>query len=166
LIVSAVGHLLQIPDELIVKVIQEPIVVAGRFQSFPCKFSGATLIDDCYNASPESVKAALLALQQIESTKQKIAVLGDMLGLGANSPFWHRQIGRFLRKVPSVRKVILVGKLVEWTQKTAPFGYNVVVVSDWQSAVDVLKEDMKMEPVILVKGSHAVGLSNLVMQFI
>ncbi|RTL07063.1 UDP-N-acetylmuramoyl-tripeptide--D-alanyl-D-alanine ligase [Candidatus Dependentiae bacterium] len=165
LAVSAVGYLLQIPDEVMVKAIQEPMVVAGRFQPFSCKFNGATLIDDCYNANPESVKAALLALQQMESTQQKIVVLGDMLGLGINSPFWHRQIGRFLRKVPSVKKVILVGKLVEWVQKTAPFGCEVVVVADWQSAVAVLEQDIKNKPVILVKGSRAIGLDNLVKQF-
>lgn len=165
LAVAAVSHLLQIPDELIVRVIQEPVLVASRFQPFSCKFSGATLIDDCYNANPESVKAALLALQQIESTQQKIAVLGDMLGLGVNSPFWHRQIGRFLRKVPSVKKVILVGKLVEWVQKTAPFGCEIIMVPDWQSAATILEQDIKNKPVVLVKGSRAIGLDNLVKQF-
>ena len=64
----------------------------------------------------------MLAFEKLESKGQKIAVLGDMLELGVNSPFWHRQLGRFLRKVPSLNHVVLVGELVKWTKGTVPVG--------------------------------------------
>jgi len=85
-------------DDVIITAIQKPCVVEGRFEERLVNDGRGTLINDCYNANPESMKAALLAFQQIETKSPKIAILGDMLGLGVNSPFWHRQVGRFLRK--------------------------------------------------------------------
>lgn len=84
----AVAYLLNVPVKTIVEGIQMPLVVAGRFESKKIKGSmGGTIIDDCYNANPESMKAALLAFQKIDAKAEKIAVLGDMLELGVNSPF-------------------------------------------------------------------------------
>jgi UDP-N-acetylmuramoyl-tripeptide--D-alanyl-D-alanine ligase len=108
------------------------------------------------------MKAALLAFQQIETKSPKIAILGDMLGLGMNSPFWHRQVGRFLRKVPSLNKVILVGNLVAWVKKTAPVGLRVEIVETWQEAAQKIEAELVAKPTILVKGSRAIGLDNLV----
>lgn len=159
---AAAAHWLGVTDEVIVQAIQQPCVVEGRFQE--CQVTGGRglLINDCYNANPESMKAALLAFQQIETKSPKIAILGDMLGLGVNSPFWHRQVGRFLRKVPSLNKVILVGDLVSWVKKTAPVGLKVEIVSSWQEAAEKVSADLDEKPSILVKGSRAVGLNNLV----
>jgi len=159
---TAVAHLVGISDEIIVKAIQEPCVVQGRFEERMVNDGKGMLINDCYNANPESMKAALLAFQQIETKSPKIAILGDMLGLGVNSPFWHRQVGRFLRKVPSLNKVILVGNLVSWVKKTAPVGLPVEMVGSWQEAVQKIEGDLDTKPAILVKGSLAIGLGNLV----
>jgi UDP-N-acetylmuramoyl-tripeptide--D-alanyl-D-alanine ligase len=159
---TAVAHWLGISDEVIVAAIQKPFVVSGRFEERKISGDGGILINDCYNANPESMKAALLAFQQIETQSPKIAILGDMLGLGVNSPFWHRQVGRFLRKVPSLNKVVLVGDLVSWVKKTAPVGLRVEVVSSWQQAAEKLVNEFDQKPVILVKGSRSIGLDNLV----
>ena len=159
---TAVAHLLGISDEVIITAIQKPCIVAGRFEERLVNGNRGTLINDCYNANPESTKAALLAFQQIETKSPKIAILGDMLGLGVNSPFWHRQVGRFLRKVPSLNKVILVGSLVAWVKKTAPVGLRVELVGTWQEAVQKIEGELDAKPAILVKGSRAIGLENLV----
>src|SRR5207244_9400761 len=98
-------------------------------------------INDCYNDKSESTKSALLSFQQIDTKSTKIAILGDMLGLGVNSPFWHRQVGRFLRKVPSLNKVILVGNLVTWVKKTAPVGLKIELVGTWQEAVQKIESE-------------------------
>lgn len=164
---TAAAHLLQVPASTIVSVIQSLVPVSGRFEQCTLrKGKGGIVISDCYNANPESMKAALLALQQIETNAQKIAVLGDMLELGVNSPFWHRQLGRFLRKVPSLKHVILVGSLVHWTKRTAPVGIKIELVPTWQDAVSKLEEKLHQESVVLVKGSGAMGLRNLVNLFI
>lgn len=159
---TAAAHWLGISDEVIVKAIQKRCVVAGRFEERMVNDNRGMLINDCYNANPESMKAALLAFQQIETKSPKIAILGDMLGLGVNSPFWHRQVGRFLRKVPSLNKVILVGNLVAWIKKTAPVSLRVEVVASWQEAMNKIEGELDSKPTILVKGSRALGLDNLV----
>lgn len=164
---AAVAYLLKIPSATIVQGIQQPLVVSGRYESRSLKKYKGILINDCYNANPESMKAALLAFQKIDTKAQKIAVLGDMLELGVGSPFWHRQLGRFLSKVPSLTQVILVGEQVQWThtellKRTIPIGSRTQVVPTWKDAVEKLKDQLCDETVVLVKGSHALGLENLV----
>ncbi|HEV2601928.1 MAG TPA: UDP-N-acetylmuramoyl-tripeptide--D-alanyl-D-alanine ligase [Candidatus Babeliales bacterium] len=163
LAVASVAHLLGVPAEGIVAAINAPPVISGRFETraFKDKSKGA-LIDDCYSANPESMKAALLAFQKIDTRAKKVVVLGDMLELGMNSPFWHRQLGRFLRKVPSLKHAIFVGDLVKWTSKTVPVGLAITCVSDWKEAITQLNEILDEESLVLVKGSNGMGLTNLV----
>lgn len=164
---ASAAHLFNIPIDVIVKGIQEPLVVERRFEQCALADNKGILIDDCYNANPESMKAALLAFQELKTKAPKVAILGDMLELGVDSPFWHRQLGRFLRKIPSLDKLILVGDLVKWTKKTAPVGLSVDLVGSWQQAVEFLEKSIeRQEIVILVKGSNAVGLTNLVEKFV
>lgn len=158
----AVAHHLGVPNEAIVEAIQKPVVVPGRFEKRQFKSFPGLLINDCYNASPESMKAALVAFQKLETKAQKIAVLGDMLELGPDSAFWHRQLGRFLRKVPTVNKIILVGSMVKWTHKTIPAGIEVELVAAWEDALALIKKSLAQESIVLVKGSNGVGLYNLV----
>lgn len=160
----SVAHYLNISHDIIIKGIQSPCIVKGRFQSLDLKASKGIIINDCYNASPESMKAALLAFEKIESKGPKIAVLGDMLELGVNSPFWHRQLGRLLRKVPSLKHVVLVGEHVKWTLKTIPVGMTVEMVPTWREAIKSLELKLDRESVVLVKGSRGVGLDNLITQ--
>lgn len=159
---SAVAHLLAIPSAVIIAGIQAPVAISGRFEQAALKADKGIIINDCYNANPESMKAALLAFEKVESKGQKIAVLGDMLELGVNSPFWHRQLGRFLRKVPSLSHVVLVGDYVKWTKATIPVGLTCEHVPNWEAATDSLKKRLDREAVILVKGSRGMALSNLV----
>jgi len=158
----AAAHLLQVPHDIILQGIKNFKVVPDRFEPKALKYGKGIVINDCYNANPESMKAALLAFQRIETPAKKIAVLGDMLELGLTSPFWHRQLGRFLRKAPSLRHVILVGEMVEWTRKMIPVGVSVVCVATWQDAVENLNKHLDENSLVLVKGSHGVGLRNLV----
>jgi len=161
----AMTHYLGVDNAVIVKAIQEPLVVASRFERCELKNKKGVLINDCYNANPESMKAALLALEKMESEAQKIAVLGDMLELGVNSPFWHRQLGRFLRKVPSLRDVILVGNHVEWTKKTVPLGVKAEHVQTWEDAVTLLESKLGDDNIVLIKGSNGMKLKGLVEHF-
>lgn len=162
----AMANHIGIDVKSIIKSVQSIVLPARRYQSCPLKseYKGI-MIDDAYNASPESVKAALLALQSLKTQSKKIVVLGDMLELGQNSPFWHRQIGRFLRKISSLEQLILVGKEVEWTHKTAPVGIEITRVASWEDASLVLKGALKDESVVLVKGSLGMHLSKLVKEF-
>lgn len=162
---AAAAQLLKVPSAVIAQGIALPVEIPGRFEHRVLKAIPGQLINDCYNANPESMKASLLAFGTIETKYQKIAVLGDMLELGVNSPFWHRQLGRFLRKVPSVKHVILVGNMVKWTKKTLPVGVTAELVPDWKEAEKRLKQRISTDPsLVLVKGSHGMKLSKLVDQ--
>ena len=110
----AMANLLGVSHGHIIAAIQDPVSVPGRFESKILKNGLGLLIHDCYNASPESMKPALLAFEKMEARGPKIAVLGDMLELGVGSPFWHGQLGRLLRKVPSLQHVVLVGNFVRY----------------------------------------------------
>lgn len=162
---AGAAHLLGVPNAIIIKAIQLPLQVPGRFEQRDLTSYKGVMINDCYNANPESMKAALLAFENIETKAQKIAILGDMLELGVNSPFWHRQLGRFLRKVSSLNTVILVGDMIKWTKKTAPVGLAVEIVPTWSAAIEKLQTKLNDESVVLVKGSRGMGLSNLVDAF-
>lgn len=161
---TAVAYVLNIREEIIVQALQNPPSVKSRFEHKALKNKKGLLIDDCYNASPESMKAALLAFERIDANGKKIAVIGDMLELGVNAPFWHRQVGRFLRKVPSINHVIFVGENVKWSQKTVPVYVSSEIVPDWQAALTVLNLQLKEQAVVLVKGSNGIGLKNLVQE--
>ncbi len=158
----ACAYMLGIPTPLIIKGIQKPLQISGRFK--PCTMPGnkGMMIDDSYNASPESMKAALVAFERFESQGTKVAVLGDMAELGSNSPFWHRQLGRFLRKVPSLRHIVLVGSQVVWTKKTIPVGVTAYHVATWQEAKELLDTMLSKDSLVLVKGSRSIGLDQLV----
>lgn len=163
----AVGYLLQIPNEILIAGIEMPVLVEGRFEVMTHS-SGSIMINDAYNANPESMKAALTGFDQYTTTKNKIAILGDMLELGPDSAFWHRQIGRFLRKVNGLGLVVLVGKEVEWTKKTIPYGVKCLhfptideafdtvhgLVSDSNNAI-LFKSSRSMKFIELIKKLQA-----------
>jgi UDP-N-acetylmuramoyl-tripeptide--D-alanyl-D-alanine ligase len=163
---TAVAHILSVPDEVIVEAIQKPLAVPGRFEYCAIKGNRGILINDTYNANPESVKSALATFQNIETSAKKIIVLGDMKGLGRNAPFWHRQIGRFLRKVKSLKALILVGDDVQWTKKTAPVHVPLTMVTSWQGAVEALHNQLDKDSLVLVKGSRSLELERVAHEFV
>lgn len=168
LVAAGIAHLLHIDDATIVRAVQQPLQVPGRFERCVMQQGNGTIINDTYNANPESVKAALLAFEKIkvDSNTSKIAVLGDMRGLGQNAPFWHRQIGRFLRKAPSLSRLILVGTEVAWVKKTAPHQLHIDMVATWQEAVELLRPLTLDRTLILVKGSRTLHLEHVVNSFV
>jgi UDP-N-acetylmuramoyl-tripeptide--D-alanyl-D-alanine ligase len=163
---ATLAHRLGVSDEVIVEGIRTLPACAQRYERCRLKDFKGILIDDCYNASPESMKAALLAFESEKGTGKKIAVLGDMLELGQNSSFWHRQIGRFLRRVTTLQHLILVGDQVKWIEKTAPQGITIEKVASWQDAVSKLSATLEDHAVVLVKGSRGIQLQNVVAKFV
>ncbi len=165
----AVGCLLQIAPDVIVRGIQRPVNLPGRFQFNEINIGkGGVLIDDCYNASPESVKVALLGFESMSGDYRKLLILGDMRELGVDASFWHRQIGRLIRKVTSLGYLILVGEQVKEVQRVLSVNYPVTLVADWSAALKLLESYLKEQRLlVLVKGStlgHTEGLSELVRQ--
>ena len=163
---SAAACVLGIPEEKIIEGISKPLKIVGRFEKKELASGQGFLIDDCYNANPESVKEALLAFERIQTDYEKVVVLSDMNELGVDSAFWHRQIGRFLRKINSLHKVILVGNKIKWVKKTLPPGVKALCYNHWEEAKNDIDQLMNTQKLcILVKGStfgYTSGLSDLV----
>ena len=162
---SSLAHFLDIPFRDIVAGLERFKSFEGRFESILLPKAGGTMINDCYNAAPESMKAAILAFQKIVASGSKIAVLGDMLELGDKEEYWHRQIGRVLCKSLSVTHLILVGKRASLIAQTAPLTMKITCVDTWQDATKKLAPLLQDEALVLVKGSLGVGLGNLVRHF-
>lgn len=156
------AHFLDIDHAIIMKTLQQPIIVAGRYELRKMRDNKGVIIHDAYNASPETMKAALLAFEKMESKGPKFAVLGDMLELGVNWSRWHQQLGRFLSKVPSLQHVILVGEHVQLTKKAIQSNVSVDIVPTWQEAIEKLHRCLEQNSIVLVKGSRGIGLNNLV----
>ena len=123
--------------------------------------SGALILDDTYNATPESTIAALDLLDELKG--QKIAVLGDMLELGQYEQIGHEQVGK--RAAQVVQHLIAVGALGRTIADTAKQGglppTAVTWVEDALQAADVLKYNLKEGDVVLIKGSHGLRMDRI-----
>lgn len=118
------------------------------------------ILDDTYNASPESVIAALNLLNDLPG--RKIAVLGDMLELGSAEEVAHQLVGR--RAVGVAQWLITVGprgRIIGETAKQAGLE-QVIILAEAQQAIPILEEMVTAGDVILVKGSRGVALDRIV----
>jgi len=125
--------------------------------------SGARLYDDAYNANPSSMRAALETLGA-QDAKRRIAVLGDMLQLGADEAEWHRDVGRL---VPGrADRLICVGERARWIGEGAvEAGLAPAFVEragDAVEAAELLAGSLEAGDVVLFKASRGVGLERAV----
>ncbi len=162
----AISHHLGLPIEQVLAGISAYQPVHQRFKSCQLKDYKGVVIDDSYNASPESVKAALLAFDSLPHKGKKVAVLGDMLELGPTSGFWHRQLGRFLKKTPTVTHVVFVGKETEASLKLVPAHVTVTHVKEWSDAIPAVRATLEDDTAVLVKGSRGIQLSKVVKELV
>jgi UDP-N-acetylmuramoyl-tripeptide--D-alanyl-D-alanine ligase len=116
---------------------------------------GATIINDCYNASPLSMRAALEDLAAHEPAERRIAVLGDMLELGAAETELHREIGA-AAAAAGVDVLVTVGRRA--AAMLDAFDGESYAVADAGEAAALAGELIAAGDVALVKGSRGVGL--------
>ncbi len=120
--------------------------------------SGVTLIDDCYNANPMSMRAAiddLIETARRADGSRTVAVLGDMLELGPAERDFHREIGDHA-DAAGVDVLVTVGPLA--AAITERFGGEVYAVADAGEAAALVGELLEPQDVVLVKASRGVGL--------
>jgi UDP-N-acetylmuramoyl-tripeptide--D-alanyl-D-alanine ligase len=160
---STVAYFLKIPLSAIVQGLENYRSFDSRFQLQKLKDNKGLLLNDCYNANPTSMRAALLAFSQLTAKGPKIAVLGDMRELGDKQAYWHRQVGRIVGKVEDLAALVLVGNLAKEIARTLPRDIDVSFAADWQEAVGKLRAHLTTENMlVLVKASNGVNLENLV----
>lgn len=160
---STIAYFLKVPLKNIIDGIQEYQGFERRFETKNIRGGRGIIVSDCYNANPESMKAAIEAFNHMPSQGKKFMVLGDMLELGEKESFWHRQIGRFLSKVDTVEKVILVGQKSRCIAQTAPRSLPIEFAEDWQAAKVKLEHLLpEKNALILVKASKDIALYKMV----
>jgi UDP-N-acetylmuramoyl-tripeptide--D-alanyl-D-alanine ligase len=124
--------------------------------------AGALLLDDSYNASPESTLAALNLLEELEG--RKVAVLGDMLELGIYEIEGHEMVGARAAQVADL--LIAVGeraKIIASAALQAGFpSQALLILADVPQVIDYLKENLEKGDVVLVKGSHGMHMERIV----
>ena len=132
-------------------------------------FDGMTLIEDCYNAAPESMRAAIDVLCECApQNSRRIAVLGDMLELGKDSIKLHRAVGEYLQK-RGVDLLIAVGNGgVEIAQGAVEAGMNpakTLLFIDRDNVSDIakcLRSHLTQRDTILFKASRGVRLERVI----
>ena len=107
------------------------------------------LLNDCYNANPISMRAALEHLTERAQGRRRVAVLGDMRELGPEGPAYHAEIGELVHRL-GVEHLISVGELAR--------AYGGDWVATAGEAAARLRDALRPGDVVLVKGSLAVGL--------
>jgi len=124
--------------------------------------SGAIILDDTYNASPESTMAALNLLEDLDGNK--IAVLGDMLELGQYERQGHELVGARVAEVAD--ELVVIGEKSKWTASSAArAGLNPDKISEFVAAeetIDYLKDRLQANDVVLVKGSRGMQMEVIV----
>jgi UDP-N-acetylmuramoyl-tripeptide--D-alanyl-D-alanine ligase len=119
---------------------------------------GVTVIDDCYNANPMSMRAALEDLAATASRMpraRRVAVLGDMLELGSREREFHVEVGEHARRV-GVDLLVTVGPLAETMADR--FDGEVYAAADAAEASAIVPQLLLPGDVVLIKASRAVGL--------
>ena len=122
-----------------------------------------TIINDCYNASYESVKAALEYVSSLKSNR-KIAVLGDVLELGGFSRQMHQKMGEEVVN-NNIDILVTVGKeakIIADTVKNKSENVEVYLFDNNTDASNLIKEKMKENDVILVKASNGMHFEEIV----
>jgi UDP-N-acetylmuramoyl-tripeptide--D-alanyl-D-alanine ligase len=122
---------------------------------------GTVVINDAYNANPESVRAALKALVSIAGERRSWAVLGEMRELGETSATEHDGVGRLAVRL-NVDRLVAVGEGARAIHLGAAhegsWGEESAWVPDIDAVLALLREELAPGDVVLVKGSRLVGL--------
>ncbi|PEA78525.1 UDP-N-acetylmuramoyl-tripeptide--D-alanyl-D-alanine ligase [Bacillus wiedmannii] len=163
----AVGQYYNIPTEKIQEALRQVNITHMRFQFLTAK-TGFTIINDAWNASPSSMKAAIETLQTLNTYNKKMIVIGDMLELGKKAETYHREIGKMLYQ-ESIQYVFTFGELAEIVAEEARKKYDIGKVQSFNSKAKIAEEVLKVitkKDIILLKGSRGMALEEIVQNWI
>jgi len=145
-----------VSNEKIVKGLQAFAPVSGRLQAKQAN-AGALVIDDTYNANPDSVKAAIDVLAAAKNTTT--LVLGDMGEVGADGAAFHQEVGQYA-KIRGINKLFTLGNLAQ--ASTLAFGIGAQHCENLDQLLIQLKSNAQMGNTILVKGSRFMKMERVV----
>lgn len=161
---AAIGRIYGLTTDEIRQGIESVQSMGGRFHQI--KTDHLLIVDDCYNANPGSVKAAIDVLK--ESPGRRVAVLGDMFELGENEEALHREVGRHAVE-SGIDCLICAGGLskamAEEAEKASAEktgGTQVFYRENREDLLNDLKSLIREGDTVLVKASHSMGFEKIV----
>jgi UDP-N-acetylmuramoyl-tripeptide--D-alanyl-D-alanine ligase len=160
---AAVGHLLELPAAEIKSGLEAFKPAWGRMNIFQTA-NGIHIIDDTYNANPDSMQAAITTLNALRANNRSVFVAGDMLELGAQAESLHRQVGAWAATA-NINKLCVTGEYAEAMAagaKNAGMKSENIVIGSQKKILDHLKDSLKPGDWALVKGSRGAKMENIV----
>ncbi len=158
---AAAGFVMGIPDDLICEGIGNMERVKGRFNII--RTEKMTVVDDCYNANPMSMKASLDQLVYVNGPA--VAVLGDMGELGSNEAAFHEEVGVHAAK-SAIHKLFCIGTLSRHMAQAAENAKGSGVEVSWYPDVESFLEkgaaQIRPGETVLVKASHFMHFEQIV----
>ena len=169
------GLYFNIDEKLIKKSLMRCVPVTGRqcieevkVLNKNDKLINVTIIDDCYNANPDSMQAALCTLKYIGKNKRKIAILADMLEQGIYSRELHEKLGKYVIDA-EVDILLCIGRFTEYTYNFIKEYNNNLKAYKFdktnREVISFLKNIIEDEDVLLFKGSLGMNLRNILVEF-
>ncbi|MFW0109532.1 UDP-N-acetylmuramoyl-tripeptide--D-alanyl-D-alanine ligase [Rothia sp. P13129] len=163
---ASVAYQAGISTEAIAQVLNTSQAVSRWRMQRTDRPDGITVINDAYNANPESMVAALRALAQLGRTQQRRtwAILGPMLELGEVSVAEHDKLGRYAVRM-NISKIVAVGDIAQPIYNAAhlegSWGEEATWVATVEEAYQLIRHEAQPEDILLFKSSHSAGLGKL-----
>ena len=157
---AAGASALAVPLQTIAQALSKFTGVPGRLREFT-GHNSATIIDDTYNANPDSAKAAIDVLAARKPPR--ILVMGDMGELGPDAPAMHRDVGIYARNA-GIDALYAVGK--DSRGMAESFGANALHFADHAALAAALKARLNKDTQVLVKGSRFMQMERVVAELV
>ncbi len=160
---AAAGYAAGISPHLIQKGLEGARAVSGRMNLVQTRH-GVTLIDDTYNANPGSTEAAIRTLNAIGAGHRRFLVLGDMLELGDQAAFYHRQIGRLAGESGLCRLYVTgdFADIVAGAASEAGMACADIMIGSKSEIVLDIQGVLASEDHVLIKGSRGMAMETVV----
>ncbi len=156
---SVLARAVGIPDDVIAEGARTFGAYNGRFRPVRSR-KGYIVVDDTYNANPASMEWAISTLLSLPCRGRRIAALGAMKELGEKTERYHRDLGRTLRE-SSLSLILLLG---DETRPAADVIGNgrAKHFTDKEALIDFLSTQLDRDDIVLIKGSRALGMDEIV----
>jgi UDP-N-acetylmuramoyl-tripeptide--D-alanyl-D-alanine ligase len=146
--------------------IEDAAVGIARTPTLPMRsawveIGGYTVINDAYNANPASARESLRMLAALDTTRQRVAILGSMLELGAAGPALHDEIATLALRGPA-QIIAGVGEFARALHTAAPNDSRVITAADAPDIWPAISQRLAPDAVILLKGSRGTRLERLI----
>jgi UDP-N-acetylmuramoyl-tripeptide--D-alanyl-D-alanine ligase len=167
LAVAAAALGVGVPLEAVARELSAAAPLSGGRMAVSERSDGVVVIDDAYNANPDSVRAALKALAALARARHGArawAVLGPMLELGERSGEEHDAIGRLAVRL-RIDRLVAVGegaaRIHAGASHEGSWGEESVMVADPDAALALVRAELRPGDVVLVKASNSIGLGRI-----